>query len=269
MTMTPTQYRDIAMDAARQAGAIVMGFYKGEVNAWEKNPGNPVTEADLAADAFLKEFLLERVPQAGWLSEETKDDKSRLERNLVWVVDPIDGTKEFVQGVPQFAVCVALVEAGTPIAAAMYNPVEDEMFDAALNAGARLNDAPLKVRDTQEWNGATLCVSRSELKRGEWAPYTEQQIEGVGSIAYKMALVAAGRYDATFSRGPKNEWDVCAGALIATEAGGWSGGLSGTPYAFNQPDPLVDGVVATTPALLSPILESVAQLGRVRQGERT
>jgi myo-inositol-1(or 4)-monophosphatase len=265
------QYRELAdlcADAARGAGRVVMGFYQSGVKTWEKSVNNPVTEADLAADEYLKERLTGALPEAGWLSEETRDDPHRLDRGRVWVVDPIDGTKEFVAGIPEFAVCVALVEEGVPVACSLFNPVAEQMFTASLGGGASLDGRALKVTGRSAWIGAHLLVSRSEEARGEWEPYGEQRIEACGSIAYKMARVAAGHADATFSRGPKHEWDVCAGALLVTEAGGWSGNLDGSAYRFNQPKPLVDGVVATSPDLLENILRSVDRHGRVRQGRR-
>jgi len=262
------EHMDAVVEITREAGRIVMGFYKAKVATWDKSPGNPVTEADLAADAHLREKLTALVPGSGWLSEETKDSPERLSKRQVWVVDPIDGTREFMNGVPEFCVCVALVEDGDPILSVLFNPARDELFTGLKGGGATLNGEPIHVLPEHSWAGSHFLVSRSEHRRGEWEPYAEQHIEPCGSIAYKMAGVAAGRAHASFSRGPKNEWDVCAGALLVTEAGGWAGTLAGIPYRFNSPDPLVDGVVTTIPSLLPKILASVEAHGRVRQGER-
>lgn len=240
----------IKEEAARitsQAGEVVLSFYQDAAafKVREKTPDNPVTEADLAADSLLKEKLKGLLPAAGWLSEETGDSPERLNKELVWVVDPLDGTKEFVMGIPEFTISVALCQNGRPIVGVIFNPVTNELFAAAAGEGLTLNHQPTAVSTRSRLNGALVEASRSERKRGEFAPFEEQlEIRTMGSVAYKLARLAAGLSDATWSRGPKHEWDICAGVLLIEEGGGRCVNLDDRPFQFNQPFPKVNGIVA-------------------------
>ncbi len=236
-----------------QAGqAIFQMAAEGFETAYKANE-DPVTTADLKADSILREGLTEDFPGTGWLSEETRDDYSRLDKELVWVVDPIDGTKEFVSGIPEYAVSVALVEYGLPVLAAVYNPATEELFAAAHGQGAWLNGEAINAEHALTAK-PVLLASRSEIRRGEFEPFEPfAEIRPCGSIAYKLALVAAGMADATFSLGPKNEWDIAAGVLLVSESGGNVTNRSGAPFTFNQRSTLVDGIVATTKRALRPV----------------
>jgi len=236
-----------------QAGqAIFQMAAEGFETAYKANE-DPVTTADLKADSILREGLTEDFPGTGWLSEETRDDYSRLDKELVWVVDPIDGTKEFVSGIPEYAVSVALVEYGLPVLAAVYNPATEELFAAAHGQGAWLNGEAINAEHALTAK-PVLLASRSEIRRGEFEPFEPfAEIRPCGSIAYKLALVAAGIADATFSLGPKNEWDIAAGVLLVSESGGNVTNRSGAPFTFNQRSTLVDGIVATTKRALRPV----------------
>ncbi len=236
-----------------QAGqAIFQMAAEGFETAYKANE-DPVTTADLKADSILREGLTEDFPGTGWLSEETRDDYSRLDKELVWVVDPIDGTKEFVSGIPEYAVSVALVEYGLPVLAVVYNPATEELFAAANGQGAWLNGEAINAEHVLAAK-PVLLASRSEIRRGEFEPFEPfAEIRPCGSIAYKLALVAAGIADATFSLGPKNEWDIAAGVLLVNEAGGNVTNRSGAPFTFNQRSTLVDGIVATTKRALRPV----------------
>ncbi len=236
-----------------QAGqAIFQIAAEGFETAYKANE-DPVTTADLKADSILREGLIEDFPGTGWLSEETRDDYSRLDKELVWVVDPIDGTKEFVSGIPEYAVSVALVEYGLPVLAVVYNPATEELFAAAHGQGAWLNGEAINAEHALAAK-PVLLASRSEIRRGEFEPFEPfAEIRPCGSIAYKLALVAAGIADATFSLGPKNEWDIAAGVLLVSESGGNVTNRSGAPFTFNQRSTLVDGIVATTKRALRPV----------------
>ncbi len=246
-------------DIVREAGRLILSFYRGAFEVGEKSPDNPVTEADLAADSLLKARLRALLPEAGWLSEESADRPERLERAQVWVVDPLDGTKEFVLGIPEFSVSVALVADGKPVLAAVYHPVSENLFSARLEQGTRLNGRPVAVSDLATLAGARIDASRSERKRGEFAPFEELvELRTVGSIAYKLARVAAGLADATWSRGPKHEWDICAGSLLVTEAGGEAVDLDDRPFTFNKPFPKVNGIIADNHRLHAAIRTALA-----------
>ena len=252
----------------RAAGATIMSYFtdRDSFTVADKMPDNPVTDADFAADNLLREQLLGRLPAAGWLSEETVDSPDRLDKELVWVVDPLDGTKEFVLGIPEISVSVALVQAGQPIMAHIFNPVTAEMYVAVKGQGLWLNDRPVTVSERRQLDGAAIDASRSERMRGEFAPFEERmKIRTMGSIAYKLARVAAGQADATWSRGPKNEWDICAGVLLIQEGGGQCAALDATPFTFNQPFPKVPSIIGDNGHLHAAILAALAPHGAARK----
>jgi myo-inositol-1(or 4)-monophosphatase len=252
-------------EIVRAAGATIMGYYRDRYSVQDKSPDNPVTDADFAADRLLKERLLERLPSAGWLSEETEDNPARLERRRVWVVDPLDGTKEFVLGIPEFSVSVALVEEGQPIIAVIFNPASGELFQAERGKGVHYNGWPAQASGRSRFEGAKVDASRSEVKLGEFEPFGDTiEIKIVGSIAYKLGRVAAGLADATWSRGPKNEWDICAGTLLVEEAGGRCVDLAGHPMLFNKAVPKVNGIIASNSRLHEQIQTALAPLGAAR-----
>lgn len=249
----------------RAAGDAIMGFYRSSFNVEDKSPDNPVTDADLAADRLLHERLLALEPNAGWLSEETADNAERLERRLVWVVDPLDGTKEFVMGIPEFSVSVALVDDGEPVLAVIYNPATGELYSARRGQGVTYNGTPVRTSDRTELTGAGVDASRSEMKRGEFELFANLvDLKVVGSISYKLARVAAGQADATWSRGPKHEWDICAGTLLVTEAGGRCVDLDGEPIRFNKSFPKVNGLIADNGHLHDELLATLRPHGAAR-----
>jgi myo-inositol-1(or 4)-monophosphatase len=230
--------------AARQAGTVIMGLFKGKYDVQEKSKNNPVTTADLEANRQIRETIQKTFPKDGWLSEEDKDGSARLQTSRVWVVDPIDGTKEFIEGVRQFAVSIAFVEDGRPKAAVVFNPAKDRFYKAAAGHGAFLNDQPIRVTPRHEIDGARLLVSRSEPRRKFQVFVDHCEIKPIGSIAYRLAKVAAGDGDGTLTFRLIHEWDICAGVLIVEEAGGKVVDGSGKKLLFNQPEPRHRGVVA-------------------------
>lgn len=233
------------IEFVEEAGQAIMTYYNNSFSVTEKSPDNPVTEADIAADTLLKERLLSLLPEAGWLSEETADSHDRLDRKYCWVVDPLDGTKEFVQGIPEFTISVALVESGRPVLAVIQNPVTREIFTGLRGGGCTYNQQPSRVSHRKSLSGAKVDASRSERNRGEFEQFeTTVNIKTMGSIAYKLARVSAGLAEATWSRGPKNEWDICAGALLVIEAGGSCVDLDDEPLSFNRPFTKVNGIIA-------------------------
>ncbi len=246
--------------AVREAGDAVIRIAKDGFETAYKANKDPVTAADLAADAILKRRLLEGFGGCGWLSEETSDDPGRLKKKRVWIVDPIDGTKEFVSGIDEFAVSAALVENGQVVLAAVYNPAVEQLFTAVKGKGAWLNAQPIKVRN-EATEKPVLLASRSEVERGEFKPFEPfVQLRVCGSIAYKLALVAAGEADATFSLGPKNEWDIAAGVLILQQAGGKVTDLTGDTFLFNQRQPLVNSIIAASEASYGSVAALIKQI---------
>lgn len=247
------------IEITRAAGAAIMQFYQAAFSVTDKKPDNPVTDADFAADSLLKERLLARLPEAGWLSEETVDSPDRLTKKQVWVVDPLDGTKEFVLGIPEFSVSVGLVEEGEPILAVVFNPATDELFAAEKGGGVWLNGRSTGPTSREVLPGSSIDASRTEIKRGEFDPFKDSlTLNVIGSIAYKLARVASGVVDGTWSRGTKNEWDICAGVLLVQEGGGVAVNLDNEPFRFNRPNPLVNGIIADNGRLHSAIIEALA-----------
>lgn len=241
----------LARRAARAAGDILRGHWRrGDYQIGSKGKDNPVTEADLEADRALKRLLHDPFPEYGWLSEETADSEARLKCRRVWIVDPLDGTKEFIQGIPEFCVAVALVEEGHPVLGVTYNPITREMFWSARGMGCHLNTEAVRVTRTRVLRRANVLASRSETARGEWEVFHGRlRVSPTGSVAYKLALVAAGKGDATFTRSPKSEWDIASGAALLAEAGGTMTDIHGTMIRFNQRRVKVAGMIADNTVL--------------------
>jgi myo-inositol-1(or 4)-monophosphatase len=232
----------VALEAAVEA---IRPYVPGAVAADQKSGGRgPVTLADTAADKVLHQILLR--DGEGWLSEETADDFSRLSKSRVWVVDPLDGTKEFVEGIPEWCISIGLVENGRPIAGGICNPATRETFLGSKETGILLNGRPAGLTQRAKLIGANVLASRSEIKRGEWKVFEGDgfQITPVGSVAYKFAMVAAGLADATWTLCPKNEWDVAAGVALVEAAGGVARTIDDQPVMFNRKSTLYPGLVA-------------------------
>jgi myo-inositol-1(or 4)-monophosphatase len=264
----PSSYSDILtrIEAALEAARIVFSrFTAGAIEAEFKAGHDPVTEADRAVDAVLRQNLLRS--GEGWLSEESVDDYSRLDRQHVWVVDPLDGTREFVQGLPEFCVSIGFVENGKPVAGGIYNPATQETFLGAIDSGVTYNGQTARASQRTSLDGALILASRSEVKRGEWQQFENGpfKVQAMGSVAYKLALVSAGLADVTFTLTPKNEWDVVAGAALVQSAGGFVSTLEKANLTANGSDPLLSGLLASGPFLKGKLLALVEPHIRAQQ----
>lgn len=244
-----------ALDAASEA---LLPFVAGSIDAFFKRGDDPVTEADLAVDEAVK-GVLGGTSGEGWLSEETADSSTRLECRKTWVVDPLDGTREFVKGIPEWCVSIGLVEDGIPVAGGIIAPATDLRIIGGRGHGVRLNGVETTTSRASSLQGALVLASRSEMKRGLWSPFfaTNISIRNMGSVALKLAMVAVGMADATWTLVPKNEWDVAAGAALVLASGGEISLPDGTARSFNSPDPLLPGFIATRPGLYRPIHDLV------------
>lgn len=239
--------------ALAAAGEILSAFTPGEVAARNKAGGSPVTDADTAVNERL--FALLPRPGEGWLSEETADSDERLACRRVWVVDPLDGTREFVEGLPEWCVSIGLVEDGEAVAGGILNPATDEIFLGSRETGVTRNGAPVSASGRPALAGGLVLASRSETQRGQWEMFQDAgfTVKPLGSVAYKLALVAAGLADASWTLVPKNEWDIAAGVALVTAAGGVARQPDGGPCRFNQANTLYPGLVACGPGLVTDI----------------
>ncbi len=253
--------RDVAVEAARAAAAVISGYYKTDLEVELKGHDDPLTAADREANARIHDIVMRAFPDDGWLSEETADSTARLEKRRVWIIDPLDGTKEFTQHIPEFCVCIALVEDGRPIVAVELNPAADRLYCAVRGQGTTVNGAPARVSTQRSVAEAEVMASRSEDKRGEWDAFKPRcKVVLTGSVAFKLAELSTGNGDATFTLTPKNEWDICAGSLLVEEAGGRMTGLDGRPLAWNQPSPLRPGMIASNGLLHEGLLALIADV---------
>ena len=250
----------LALHATRAAADVIRQYYGTALKVRHKAPNQPLTEADLAADALLRETLLGARPDYGWLSEETVDTPDRLAHERVWIVDPIDGTRSFIAGRPEFSISVGVADRGAAVAGVVHNPATREVFWCARGRGAFSGDEGTAMDggtrlQAQPVPGADLLASRSDMAR----PWLQELGRGwtlrqVGSTAYKLALVAAGRAVAYVTRGARSEWDLAAAALLIEEAGAVITDAAGTPLAFNGRSTNVRGVIAARAELHAQLL---------------
>ena len=223
------------IEQALDAAAAALGrFTPGKIEAELKDGGDPLTAADTAVNDAI--FAVLPRQGEGWLSEETVDDAARLDAPRTWIVDPIDGTREFIQGIPEWCVSIGLVEDGVPVAGGILSPTAGHLIIGTDETGVTLNGSPVESAPCRSLRGALVLASRSEVKRGEWDRFfsTEISVRNMGSVAYKLGLVATGLADATWTLVPKNEWDVAGGAALVMAAGGDVCDLSGRPRRFNR-----------------------------------
>lgn len=239
-----------------QAGRIAYGLWPGAGNAldsWEKKPGDPVCEADLAVDGFLKRELGALLPSAGWLSEETVDDPARTERDLIWLVDPVDGTRDFIRGRTGWAVSVALISGGRPLIAILDAPAREESWQAVAGQGAFRNGIRLSASTRSEFAGSRVPAHT--------LPKTDRDLVSVeqpNSIALRIAKVAADEADLVATLRWGFEWDIAAAGLIAREAGAAVTDAYGRTLEYNKRDPRAFGVLVSAPAIHEAAIERLA-----------
>jgi len=252
---------DLILDAAKEAGELALKARAGGLKIWSKEGGSPVTDADLAVDTLLKERLRAARPDYGWLSEETADDPSRLTTTRQFVVDPIDGTVAFMKNKPWFAVSIAVVENGHPIAGVVHAPALSETYAARRGEGATLNGMAISPSDTEALEDAAMLGDAKMFVHPAWTtPWPAMRVESRNSIAYRVCLVAAGAFDAAVALSPKSEWDVAAADLIRSEAGACLTDHKGRAFSYNRPIPLVPSLVCANAALAPLILNRVGHI---------
>jgi len=240
----------LLIDAAHAAGKIARGYFNRAPKTWEKpDAAGPVTEADLAVNEMLELRLRGARPGYGWLSEESPDEPARLEAARVFVIDPIDGTRAFIEGDHAWAHALAVVDRGRVVAAVIYLPMADTLYSAARGGGAFRDGARIAVSSAEELDGATVLASRTNFEPWHWVEARVPQVRRKlrSSLAYRLGLVGEGRFDAMITLRPTWEWDVAAGALIVQEAGGRVTDRRGAALAFNAARPQLNGVIAAGP----------------------
>jgi myo-inositol-1(or 4)-monophosphatase len=264
---------ELIRHAAREAGKLALSYWGRSIQKQRKPDGSEVTEADHAVDALLMELLRAARPGYGWLSEESAEHHDRLHSRRVWIVDPIDGTRAFIQGGDDWVVALTLIDDHVPVLAAVANPVRGEIFEARAGAGTFLNGQKIQASKQSSLSGARFTITESLLKpsrwRRPWPPVTQVT---ANSIIYRMALIASGRADASFATKPKWEWDVAAGALLVSEAGGIVTDPCGFPLKFNSREAKVPGYVAAAPKLHHILAERMSDAldgAPVAQGHKT
>jgi len=251
----------VLCEAVREAGALAMQFYQTDLKSWDKGSNDPVTEADMAVNELLHAKLAAPHTDYGWLSEETEDDLGRLNKDRVWVVDPIDGTRAFMRGKPHFTICAALVDGGRPVCAAVFNPATEEFYDAVAGGGARRNDIAISVTDRREIAGCRMVAFGPMFKHPAWPePWPNMEIIERNSMAYRLALVADGQADAAMALNAKSDWDLAAADLIVCEAGGRITSHQGAPLLYNQPSTRHRSLIAAGPDLYDALLDRVGNL---------
>lgn len=252
---------DLIIEAAREAGELALSARESGLKIWSKTGGSPVTDADLAVDTLLKTELKADRPGYGWLSEETADDPARLSTPRQFVVDPIDGTAAFMKNRPWFAVSIAVVENGLPIAGVVHAPELGETYAASIDGPATLNGEPIAPSAQAELFGAAMLGDAKMFAHPAWRePWPQMRIESRNSIAYRMCLVASGAFDAAVALSPKSEWDLAAADLISRRAGALLTDHKGREFAYNRPVPLVPSLVCANRPLHPLILSRVGHI---------
>jgi myo-inositol-1(or 4)-monophosphatase len=244
----------------REAGRIALGMWPGAghaLDAWEKSKGNPVCAADIEVDAFLKRELGALLPAAGWLSEETADDPARLAKGLIWLVDPVDGTRDFIRGRTGWAVSVALISEGRPLMGYLAAPARDEYWSGVSGQGSWRNGEPLTASTRTTFAGSRVPADSLSKEDRDLVLVSKPN-----SIALRAAMVASGEADLLATLRWGYEWDIAAAALIAREAGAAVSDAFGRPLNYNKRDPRAFGLLISAPAIHEAAVERLADRAR-------
>ncbi len=249
---------DLALleETAREAGDIARSFWREDPQVWDKGGDDPVSEADFAVDTHLKTRLLDARPDYGWVSEETEDDPARLTAERVFIVDPIDGTRSFVAGEKTWAHSLAVAENGKITAACVFLPVREKMYLAERGGGATINGTSMSALARENLDGASVLSPKVSFRDEFWKdgpPDVKRHFRP--SLAYRLALVAEGRFDAMITLRPAWEWDIAAGALIAEEAGARVMDRHGETLTFNSAARQTAGVITGGASVADALLQ--------------
>lgn len=255
--------RALLADVAQEAGMLALEYFGTTLKQWTKQGNSPVSEADIAVNQLIYERLTAARSDYGWLSEETEDSTSRLSVKTIFIIDPIDGTRGFLAGKDEWCISLAVVEDGRPIAAALFNPLRKELYSTALHQGAYLGDMPLRISDHSTLSGARIAGPPTLIHSIEEIGIT--RIKPVASLAYRIALVAAGHLDGTAIRAKSYDWDLAAADLLIHEAGGWLTNLSGQQPQYNQINTTHDVLIASGKSLHVELIDHVRYANKQRK----
>jgi myo-inositol-1(or 4)-monophosphatase len=240
----PSALSAILIDAVRGAGALALGMFGRELKTWTKNGTSPVCEADIAVDRLLRERLAAAAPDYGWRSEESGDDPARLAARRVWIVDPIDGTRAYIRGLPDWTIAAALVDEGRPVLGVIFAPVLEGLFAAVAGGGASLNGTAILTSEGEKLDGARVAGPQRHLDRlGALVPGIET-VPKIHSLALRFARVAQGALDVAFAGRASNDWDLAAADLLVHEAGGALTDIEGRVLTYNRTEPVHEALVA-------------------------
>lgn len=259
----PTGALNVAREAAEAAGRMAIAYFRHGSQTTAgidyKHGGSPVTEADLLVDAYLRERLMAAAPDFGWLSEETADAPARLKKRNVWVVDPIDGTKSFARGDPDWTIAVGLVRDGVPLAGFVYAPVSDEMFEATPGRPALLNGHPIQVSSCASLDKARIAGPRPVLDAIQGSGARFERAARIHSLAFRIVRVADGTIDGGVAANGPYDWDLVAAHAILTAAGGSILTASGETPRYNRPTPKHDAIAMAGPALIDLLADALGR----------
>nr|WP_321458154.1 3'(2'),5'-bisphosphate nucleotidase CysQ [uncultured Cohaesibacter sp.] len=250
----------LLQDVAKDAGALALRYFNRDPQVWTKQNMSPVTEADLAVDQFLKETLMAARPDYGWLSEESEDNKDRLDKQRVFVIDPIDGTRAFIDGGTEWTISLAIVENHRPVAAVLFAPVRGEVYSASRFGGTYLNNVPVVCPRLASLDGARAAGPRPAIARGPLARAGVQNAGYVRSLAYRIVMVTTGALDLALAREDSNDWDLAAADLIVEEAHGVLRDKANNVLKYNLPNVHHDSLYASCKALgrlVAPIMPAL------------
>jgi myo-inositol-1(or 4)-monophosphatase len=239
--------RQILAATLREAGALALKTFQAPVKSWLKDQSSPVCEADIAVDDFLRERLAGPGSGCGWLSEETAHDRSSRQARRLWIVDPIDGTRAYLAGRPDWAISAALIADGRPVLAAVFAPATDELFVASAGAGATRNGAPIKASAGDRLNGAKVAGPKRLVQALAAIESRIAVAPRIGSLALRLIRVAHGELDVAFASASSHDWDLAGADLLVHEAGGAMTSLAGRSLTYNQPE-LVHGALVAAGA---------------------
>ena len=261
-TDRPSSLMTPVREIARDAGGMAMRFFRSGLTTsariWSKAGGSPVTEADVAVDTFLKIRLSELLPEAAWLSEETADDARRLGRDLVWIVDPIDGTRAFLSGSHDWSVAIALLQAGEPVLGIVYAPAHETLYEAVGGGGALRDGVPIAVSAADAIEDLSVAGPKPLMDRLERRAPGLKRPPRIPSLALRIARVAEGSIDAGLVSSDARDWDIAAADLVLREAGGVLTALDGLAPPYNRPEPVHGELVACSRRLHPRLMTALA-----------